>query len=177
MPRSAVVDTSVLVSAFLFPDSVPGRVVALADQGIYALHFSPIILEELRRSLSNPRLRNAYSYSDEQIDAWCAELHEIGSLVLRPLPDTGGVCRDPDDDHVIAAALAVKADAIVTGDKDLLDLGAYQDIRMLSARAFLDECTWGKLGIRVKFCHYGSSTEIGSGLGWSAGGRSSISKV
>jgi putative PIN family toxin of toxin-antitoxin system len=140
MPRSAIVDTSVLVSAFLFPDSVPGRIVALAGQGAYALHFSPIILEELRRSLRNPRLRNAYPYSDAKIDAWCADLHEIGSVVLAPLPDIGGVCRDPDDDHVIAAALAVKADAIVTGDKDLLVLAGYQGIRILSARAFLDEC-------------------------------------
>jgi putative PIN family toxin of toxin-antitoxin system len=141
MPRSAIVDTSVLVSAFLFPDSVPGRVLTLAvEQGAYALHFSPIILEELRRSLRNPRLRNAYPYSDEKIDAWCAALHEIGSVILRPLPDIGGACRDPDDDHVIAAALAVQADTIVTGDKDLLDMGAYQSIRILTARAFLDEC-------------------------------------
>jgi putative PIN family toxin of toxin-antitoxin system len=141
MPRSAIVDTSVLVSAFLFPDSVPGRIVALAGQGAYALHFSPIILEELRRSLRNPRLRNAYPYSEAKIDAWCAGLHETGSVILAPLPDIGGVCRDPDDDHVIAAALAVKADAIVTGDKDLLDLGAYQGIRILTARVFIDEIT------------------------------------
>jgi putative PIN family toxin of toxin-antitoxin system len=140
MLRSAVVDTSVLVSAFLFPHSVPGRVVALAEQGGYALHFSPIILEELRRSLRNPRLKESYLYGDEKIDAWCADLHEIGSVILRPLPDIGGACRDPDDDHVIAAALAVKADTIVTGDKDLLDMGAYQGIRILTARAFLDEC-------------------------------------
>jgi putative PIN family toxin of toxin-antitoxin system len=140
--NSKIVDTSVLVSAFLFPDSVPGRVLALAvEQGAYALHFSPIILEELRRSLRNPRLRNAYPYSDGKIDAWCAGLHDIGNVLLRPLPDIGGVCRDPDDGHVMAAALAVKADAIVTGDKDLLDLGAYQDIRILTARVFIDEIT------------------------------------
>jgi predicted nucleic acid-binding protein len=48
MRKSAVVDTSVLVSAFLFPEGVPGRVVTLADRGVYALHFSPIIFEELR---------------------------------------------------------------------------------------------------------------------------------
>lgn len=139
MLRSAIVDTSVLVSAFLFPDSVPGRVVALAEKGAYALHVSPIILEELKRSLRNPRLRKSYPYSDTEIDAWCADLHEIGSVILRPLPDVDAVCRDPDDDHVIAAALAVKADTIVTGDKDLLVLGKHQAIRILTARAFLDE--------------------------------------
>jgi len=81
MLRSAIVDTSVLVSAFLFPDSVPGRVVALAEQGAYVLHVSPIILEELERSLRNPRLRKSYPYSDTEIDAWCADLHEIGSVI------------------------------------------------------------------------------------------------
>jgi len=139
MLRSAIVDTSVLVSAFLFPDSVPGRVVALAEQGAYVLHVSPIILEELERSLRNPRLRKSYPYSDTEIDAWCADLHEIGSVIHRSLPEIDVVCRDPDDDHVIAAALAVKAYTPVTGDKDLLVLGEYQAIRILTARAFLDE--------------------------------------
>ena len=44
MPPSAVVDASVLVSAFLFPGSLPGQVVALAGEGAYALHVSPILL-------------------------------------------------------------------------------------------------------------------------------------
>lgn len=139
MQRSAVVDTSVLVSAFLFPDSVPGRVLALAEQGGYALHFSAIILEEVRRSLHNPRLRKSYPYTDEQIATWYADLNAIGSAILQPLPDIESGCRDPDDDHVIAAAIAVKADYIVTGDKDLLALGQYQTIRILTARAFLDD--------------------------------------
>jgi predicted nucleic acid-binding protein len=46
---------------------------------------------------------------------------------------------DPNDDHVIATALAVKAEAIVTGDKDLLALGEYQAVRIITARAFLTE--------------------------------------
>jgi uncharacterized protein len=138
MPPSAVVDASVLVSAFLFPDSVPGRVLKLADQGVYALFFSPIIDEEVRRSLRNPRLRKTYLYTDEKIEAWRAGLHDIGQPVLESLPDIGAVCRDPDDDHVIAAALAVKAGYIVTGDKDLLTLGQYRNVRILTARAFLE---------------------------------------
>jgi putative PIN family toxin of toxin-antitoxin system len=138
MPPSAVVDTSVLVSAFLFPDSVPGRVLKLADQGVYALFFSPVIDEEVRRSLRNSRLRKAYRYTGEKIEAWRAGLYDIGQPVLQPLPDIGPVCRDPDDDHVIAAALVVKAGYIVTGDKDLLSLGQYRNVRILTARAFLE---------------------------------------
>jgi putative PIN family toxin of toxin-antitoxin system len=137
MPRNAVVDTSVLVSAFLFPHSMPGRVVALANDGAFALHLSPIILEELGRSLRNPRLRRSYPYSDEEMDAWCSGLREIGNLAPGPLPQIDAVCRDPDDDHVIAAAIAAKADTIVTGDKDLLVLDHHQEIRILTARAFL----------------------------------------
>ena len=139
MPPSAVVDASVLVSAFLFPGSLPGRVVAVADAGVYALHLSPILLEEVRRSLRNPRLKAAYGHTEQAIDAWCAGLHETGRLLTRPLPEIGPVCRDPDDDHVIAAALAVGAGWIVTGDRDLLDLGQHLTIRMVTPRAFLDE--------------------------------------
>lgn len=48
------------------------------------------------------------------------------------------VCRDPDDDHVLACALATPADAIVSGDKDLTDLGSYQGIPILGAREAAD---------------------------------------
>jgi predicted nucleic acid-binding protein len=59
--------------------------------------------------------------------------------VLADLPAIEPVCRDPDDDHVLAAALAARAEVIVTGDADLLVLGAYQGIQILSVRAFLAE--------------------------------------
>ena len=139
MPPSAVVDTSVLVSAFLFPSSTPGRVVALAGEGAYSMHLSPILLEEVRRFLYKPRLRRSYAYTDDEIDGWCARLHgEIGEMITRPLPEIGPVCRDPDDDHVIAAALAANAEYIVTGDRDLLVLVQHERIRILSAREFLE---------------------------------------
>ncbi len=56
MPISAVVDASILVSAFLFPASIPGRVVKLAGQGRFTMHLSPLLLDETRTALLSARL-------------------------------------------------------------------------------------------------------------------------
>jgi putative PIN family toxin of toxin-antitoxin system len=47
-------------------------------------------------------------------------------------------CRDPDDDWVLATGLAGEAEAIVTGDDDLLVLGSYRGIPILSPRQFIE---------------------------------------
>ena len=48
------------------------------------------------------------------------------------------VCRDPDDDRVLAAAVAGDAVSIVTGDQDLLVLRRYKGIPILTPRQFLE---------------------------------------
>jgi putative PIN family toxin of toxin-antitoxin system len=50
-----------------------------------------------------------------------------------------GICRDPKDDMVLECAVVAGADLIVTGDKDLLVVGNYQGVRILTSRQFLDE--------------------------------------
>ena len=51
------------------------------------------------------------------------------------------VCRDPDDDWVLATALAGNAEAIVTGDADLLTIGSYSGIEIISPRQFVSRQT------------------------------------
>jgi len=58
--------------------------------------------------------------------------------IVAPLRLGQRVCRDNDDDIVLATAVAGKANVIVTGDDDLLALKKFRDIRVLSPRQFLE---------------------------------------
>lgn len=60
------------------------------------------------------------------------------SIMLDPVALASDVCRDPDDVKVLGLALAARADCIVTGDKDLLVLGKWQGIAILSPRSFAE---------------------------------------
>jgi predicted nucleic acid-binding protein len=57
--------------------------------------------------------------------------------MARSLPEVHVIARDPQDNTIVACALATHAHYIVTRDKDLLDLQSYQGIRILSPERFL----------------------------------------
>lgn len=56
--------------------------------------------------------------------------------MVEPIPLESGVCRNPDDDIVLATALTGKAVCIITGDQDLLTLKKFSEIDILSPSAF-----------------------------------------
>ena len=76
-------------------------------------------------------LAKAIRAADETVESLIAHYQQLAHLV-RPAPLTARISRDLDDDHVIACAIAARADFIVSGDHDLLDLGAYRTIRIVS---------------------------------------------
>lgn len=55
--------------------------------------------------------------------------------------EIAGVCRDPNDDCIVECAVKANAQLIMAGDKDLLSLRAYQGIRVVTARQYLDSST------------------------------------
>ncbi len=138
MPK-VVLDTTVLVSALLNPN--PGgasiELLRFAKQGSFELFISDEILEETAEVLKAPRLRKRYAYADEDIVAYCHDLALIGAVVSNVPEVRGIVVRDPNDDMVVACALAADAEYIVTRDKDLLSLGEYGRITMVAPEEFL----------------------------------------
>jgi uncharacterized protein len=63
---------------------------------------------------------------------------EAACSLITVLPQVRVVEGDPNDDVVIACALQARADYIVTRDKDLLSLGGYQGILIVTPREFID---------------------------------------
>ena len=124
-----LLDTNVLVSAVLF-GGLPQGLVEQAFRGEYELVTSEALLDEFEEVL-----RERFARPALLARALREELASIADM-SRPqrIPRAS---RDPADDMVLAAALGGHADAIVTGDKDLLDLGAYEGMPVLTTRQAL----------------------------------------
>ena len=131
----AVLDSTVLISAFLKPGGVSDEILGLAGR-TFVLALAPEIIAETRRKLlTSARIRKNASYSDERVRRFCRGLARVAEPIS-DLPPLRGVVRDPDDDVIVAAAVKARADYLVTRNKDLLALGGYQGIRAITPEAF-----------------------------------------
>ncbi len=131
-----VADANVLVSAALArsPAAPSALVLDAALDGRVELVASPTLLGEIASVLMRPRLRRYLS-----LDEAARFVSDLGSQMMLNAdapPPHPAVCRDPNDDYLVALALRTGAEAIVTGDLDLLEL-ADPPVRVITPRAFL----------------------------------------
>lgn len=131
-----VVDTNVFVSATIESATPPVLVVDHWLTGMYELVSSPPLLDELRGVLRRSTVRRYVHWTQAEIDNLLTQI-QSRSVWVHPEQRLTVVARDPDDNRVREAAVAGHADVIVTGDRDLLDLGAYAGIRILTPKDFL----------------------------------------
>lgn len=130
--RRIVVVTNLLVSRLLLPHSVPARAVRRAvEEG--KLLVSGATLAELAGVLARPKF-DAY-VSVEERQQFLRLLGRIAEMV--PIRHRVRACRDPKDDMFLEVAVNGEADLIVTGDRDLLDLGEHQAVPIMSPAAYL----------------------------------------
>lgn len=95
------------------------------------------LLTEVERGL-----RDKLRLPPEIAAAYLRLLRETADIVA-PAVIEPGVCRDPTDDIVIGVAVAGGADVIVSGDKDLLDVGQFATVRIVAPRAFWETASRG----------------------------------
>lgn len=129
-----VADANVLVSAAIARSPQAPSVLTLdaALDGRIELVTSPLLLREIATVLARPRLQKYVSA--EEATRLLADL-AAQTILLDDPKDRPAVCRDPRDDYLVALATASGAEAVVTGDLDLLEIDPNQlSIEILTPR-------------------------------------------
>ncbi len=136
-PLRTVFDANVIISALIRPDSVPGRMLRAAVEGASVrMLTSASLLAELRAALEYPRLQRYLKMSKQDREEFVILLEQVTDPVGLDDHPAPGICRDPDDEPYLQTALAGRADFIVSGDSDLLDLRTVEHIPIVSPAEF-----------------------------------------
>jgi uncharacterized protein len=126
-----VLDTNVYISAFHSPEGVCAELVEYAAKGYYELIVSPVIVREFARTT-----RRDFLVDEKKHLRFMKFLGKRGKIVVpQTIPDV--IKEDPDDNHILACALAGNANLIVSRDLDLLRLKKYEEIGFMSPIDFL----------------------------------------
>ncbi len=126
-----VADTNTALSGLLWPGP-PRRLIDRAREHSVTLCTSLALLAELAEVIGRPKFAERIHAAGLSAAALVQDYARLAELV-EPAPLPEAISRDPDDDVVLATALGAHADLIVSGDRDLLDLGAFRTIRILTA--------------------------------------------
>jgi putative PIN family toxin of toxin-antitoxin system len=122
----AVLDTNCVISGFFWRGPARSLLDLARAQQVEIFTSSHLIAElasVLARPKFEPKLKAAQVRPQQLVQGYIA----LAQVIRKP-PPIYPVCRDPNDDQVLACALAAQADLIVSGDKDLLVLRHYRGI-------------------------------------------------
>ncbi len=131
-----VLDTNVVASGLLW-NGTPARIIDAAQAGAIEIYTSRVLITELTRILKREKFTKVVATSGLNIEGLVLGYAAL-ALIVEPLPIPPTIIADPDDDHVLACALAVQAELVVSGDKHLLDLEAYQNMEIVTAAQALE---------------------------------------
>jgi putative PIN family toxin of toxin-antitoxin system len=128
----AVFDTNIFVSALAIPGGQAERAIDLVIDARVNLCISKQIIHEVLGVLAQK-----FSKGPEELSRTAVFLSELGELIVPREKLT--VLDDEPDNRILECAVTGHADAIVTGDRAMLNLKKYHEIRIVSLRQFLDE--------------------------------------
>ena len=126
-----VFDTNVLVAALAFPGGRGDAALQKIVKGEDSLALSKPILDELLSVLGRK-----FAHDRDALARVAVFLSELGDFVEETEPVA--VLADEPDNRILECAVAADAERIVTGDRAMLALASYDDIRIISLREYLE---------------------------------------
>lgn len=132
-----VFDTNVIISGSLW-SGAPSRALNAARDRRVKAYVSEALLDEFLEVIIRPKFSSRLNLLNLTPSSIVTKYLEYAEIVeAKPIPPF--VITDSDDDIVLACALAVEADYIVSGDPHLLELGIVGNIAVLSPNAFVQQ--------------------------------------
>ena len=128
-----VIDTNVVISALLF-GGIPGKLIAFWQRGIMRPAASKEIIDEYLHVLTYPK----FELSEEEINYLLYQEIIPYFDVIDAHPGPRIIKKDPENDKFIRCASAANAKYIISGDRHLLALKAFQKIKILSPADFIN---------------------------------------
>ncbi len=126
----AVFDTNILIAAFL-TEGICAKLMLRARRRDFDLILCDGILDEFKRVL-----KKKFATSPHEISEALMILSEAALEIHGPIELIAPICRNSDDDLILACARDTIADYVVTGDEDLLVLKNYEGISIVTPREF-----------------------------------------
>ena len=134
-----VLDTNIWLSG-IFWQGNPYKIIKLAEQRKIEIIISRDIIEEIIEVLNRD---SRFQRFIENRKASISDLIKT-TLYIATLIETKTkihvIKEDPDDDKILEAAVDGKADYIISGDRHLLDLSQFNEIKIIKAKEFLENC-------------------------------------
>lgn len=128
----AVVDTNVLISAFLSPNGTARKALDALIEANATLHFSQSTFAEFTSRITRPKFQKYFR--PQMLENYVQWLSEAAEWVE---PEVNvRACRDADDDQFLSLALAAEAQVIISGDKDLLVLHPFEGISIVNPAGY-----------------------------------------
>lgn len=125
-----VFDTNIFISALLFPESQAEKAVLRIIEGKDTLLLSREIIKEVLSVLSKK-----FSKDREELSRVAVNLAEIAELIESS--KRINILEDESDNRILECATSGNADAIVTGDKEMLKLRKYKNTRIISLKEYI----------------------------------------
>jgi uncharacterized protein len=128
---SAVLDSNIFISAFLF-NGRQRSILEYAVRGVFKVNISNNVISEIEAVLKRPKFKLPHDH----IDLFISGIESLCEICY-PKNEIIDICRDSKDHIILECAIESKSDYIVTGDDDLLVLDHYKSVKIVNSDTFL----------------------------------------